>query len=654
IITRDYILHEHPDVVINIVDSTNLERNLYLTVQLVELGTQGVVALNMMDEAKAKGITLNLQVFEQLLNMPVVETIGNRCEGIDSLLDRLLEVTESNKFEGGKIQINYGQEIEEEITKIQKLIPTNGDETGKLPSRWIAIKLLENDQTIKDGVRKNNPDAKDILNQAEESSRHIEKIFNDDSEVLVADRRYGFVSGLLHEVHHQRTLDRVTSSDRIDKIMTNRVLGIPIFFAILWLMFQTTFTVGAFPAQWLSTGINILAGFISNILPDGLFQDLIVNGIIGGVGGVLVYLPNILILFFFISLFEDTGYLARVAFLMDRIMHLAGLHGKSFIPMIMGFGCNIPAIMAARTLENRSDRILTILINPLISCSARLPVYVLLAGAFFGAKAGSVIFSIYIFGIVLSVIMGRIFRKTIFRGESAPFVMELPPYRAPLVRSLLIHMWDKGFIFLKKIGGVILGASIIIWALAAFPRNINSQYDHKIEDLRDRYKSKIEHSATIEEKEELTAEKNRKIKRLVKLKDSDRIKNSYIGRIGRFAEPILLPLGINWKGGVALITGVAAKEIVVSTFGVLYQVDPEDREKNNSLQRQLRKDMTPLSALAFMLFTLIYIPCLGTLAVMYRELGGWKWTLFGLSYSLVLAWTVAFIVYQGGRLLGGF
>ena len=650
IITRDYIIHEKPDVIVNIVDSTNLERNLYLTVQLIELGINGIMALNMIDEARSKGITLHMESFEQLLAMPVVETVGNRCEGIPALLDKITETAEKNTAEEDRIHINYGSEIEKEISKIQKLIQQSPASADALSRRWTAVKLIENDQTVKGTVQKQHDNAESILAQADASAGHLEKILNDDAEVLIADRRYGFVSGLLHEVQHQRTLDRVTTSDRIDKIMTNRVLGIPIFLAILWIMFQTTFTIGAFPAKWIGTGMDLISVFFGSILPQGLVRDLIIDGIIGGVGGVLVFLPNILILFFFISLFEDTGYMARVAFLMDKIMHLVGLHGKSFIPMIMGFGCNIPAIMAARTLENRSDRILTILINPLISCSARLPVYVLLAGAFFGAKAGTVIFSIYMFGIILSVVMGRFFRKTIFKGESAPFVMELPPYRAPLLRSLLIHMWDKGVIFLKKIGGVILCASIVIWALAAFPRTGQNPYDRKIEQCKNSYAKMIAGTDYSAEKETLTEAKDRKIDRLIRLKEMHRIQNSYIGRIGRFSEFFLHPLGINWKGGVALITGIAAKEIVVSTFGVLYQADPTN--KKSSLRKQLQMDMTPLSALAFMLFTLIYIPCLGTLAVMYRELGGWKWTLFGLVYSLLLAWCVAFIVYQGGRLLG--
>jgi ferrous iron transport protein B len=379
-------------------------------------------------------------------------------------------------------------------------------------------------------------------------------------------------------------------------------------------MFQATFTLGAYPQSWISSGVALVSNFFSGILPPGLFKDLIVDGIISGVGSVLSFLPNIMLLFLFISFFEDTGYLARAAFIMDRVMHTLGLHGKSFIPMIMAFGCNIPGMMATRTLENKTDRMITILINPLISCSARLPVYVLLAGAFFGKNAGSVIFAVYLTGIVLAILIGQLFRKTFFKGEAAPFVMELPPYRLPLLKSVIIHMWEKGSVFLKKVGGIILAASIVIWFISAFPRH-------------------IEYSNTVQQKNE-------------------QLSTSYAGQMGKFIEPVIRPLGFDWKAGIALITGVAAKEIVVSTFGVLYQTGTQKDKKEQGLKEEIKRNMKPLSALAFMFFTLIYIPCLGALGVMYRELGSLKWTLFSVAYSLTLAWVVAFIIYQGGSLLG--
>jgi len=614
IVARDFIVKEKPDVVINVVDSSNLERNLYLTTQLVELGQRAVIALNMSDEAKHKGISIDEKKLGELLGMPVVSTVGNRGKGMQDLLREVVAVSERKEPLSRHIHLNYGHEVEEEIKKIQIELKKDKGLTEVYSTRWLAVKLMEHDKQVSDEIRAESGNREDILNQAKASHAHIEKMLNDESEIILADSRYGFIKGILHEVYRHKTMDRRTISDKIDKVLTNRILGIPILIGFLWLMFQATFTLGAYPMDWIDGIVGHLAAFFSNVLPAGLMTDLLVDGIISGVGGVLIFLPNILILFFFISLFEDTGYMARAAFIMDKVMHSLGLHGKSFIPMIMGFGCNAPAIMATRTLENKTDRILTILINPLISCSARLPVYILLAGAFFGAKAGNVIFGIYMTGIILAILIGQLFRKTLFKGEAAPFVMELPPYRLPLLRSVVIHMWEKGSIFLRKVGGIILAASIIIWFLTTFPRGADKPEDY----------SGV----------------------------TDKISTSYAGSIGRFTEPVLKPLGFGWKQGIALVTGIAAKEIVVSTFGVIYQVGEEEGEESETLRKAIRKDMTPLSALGFMLFTLIYIPCMGTVGIMYRELGSLKWTLFAVGYTLVLAWLVSFTVYQGGKLLG--
>ena len=612
LVARNFIVQEKPDVVVNVIDSTNLERNLFLTTQLIELGCKVVIALNMSDEARHKGINIDTKKFGDLLGMPVVHTVGTSGKGLNELLRQAVLIKESKAPAHRQTHVNYGTEVEEEIKKIEIGLKKDPFLSRTYSTRWLAVKLMDHDKQVYDEVEAKASNKAEILSQVNVSHAHIEKILNDESEFILADARYGFIKGLLLETSSHLTSDKATMSDKIDRILTNKMLGIPILVGLLWVMFQATFTVGAYPKDLIDHVVGFISTFISGVMPAGLLRSLVVDGIISGIGGVIVFLPNIMILFFFISLFEDTGYMARAAFIMDRIMHTLGLHGKSFIPMIIGFGCNTSAIMGTRTLENKTDRMLTILINPLISCSARLPVYILLAGAFFGTNAGNVIFAIYFTGIVLAILVGQVFRKTIFRGEAAPFVMELPPYRIPSIKSILIHMWEKGSIFLRKVGGVILIASIIIWFATAFPRAVNTPGGHAV----------------------------------------DQMSQSYAGRTGKFFEPVLKPLGFGWKGGIALITGIGAKEIVVSTFGVLYQVGDKVNEENEGLRNALKADMTPLSALSFMLFTLIYIPCVGALGAMYRELGSIKWTLFGISYSLVLAWCVSFMAYQGGLLLG--
>ncbi len=611
IVARDFILRE-PDVVINIIDSTNLDRNLYLTTQLIELGAKAVIALNMNDEAQHKGIMIDKKKLGELLGMPVVSTVGTRGLGMKELMQEVIAIYEKKEPVSRHIHISYGNEVEEELKKVQAEIRKDASlADGKLSTRWLSVKLLEGDNEIIKEITATSLNKDAILNQVKVSQSHLEGHFSDDCEIIIADRRYGFIKGLLLEVYSHRNMDKLTISDKVDKVLTNRVLGIPVLLGLLWFMFQATYILGAYPQSWINSAVGLVSNFFSGIIPHGILRDLFVDGIIGGVGGVLAFLPNIMLLFLFISFFEDTGYLARAAFIMDRVMHTLGLHGKSFIPMIMAFGCNVPGIMATRTLENKTDRMITILINPLISCSARLPLYVLLAGVFFGKSAGNVIFAVYITGIVLAILVGQLFRKTLFKGQSAPFVMELPPYRMPMLKSVIIHMWEKGSIFLKKVGGIILAASIVIWFISAFPRNNDYPPDH-----------------------------------------SKQLAQSYAGQMGKFIEPVIKPLGFDWKGGIALITGVAAKEIVVSTFGVLYQTGSKDDEKSAGLRDAVRKNMKPLSALAFMFFTLIYIPCLGALGAMYRELGSLKWTLFAVAYSLTLAWIVAFIIFQGGTLLG--
>jgi ferrous iron transport protein B len=460
------------------------------------------------------------------------------------------------------------------------------------------------------------------------------------------------IAGIVREVQAAGTRQRVDLSRSIDLVLTHRFFGFPIFVFFIWAMFQLTFTLGEYPVQWIEAGVRLLTEAVGGLLPEGALRGLILDGVIAGVGSVIVFLPNILILFLCIAVFEDTGYMARSAFLMDRIMHLIGLHGKSFIPMLMGFGCNVPAIMAARTLESEKDRILTILITPFMSCSAKLPVYVVLAGAFFGARAGTVIFGLYLLGIALSIATGRLFRSTLLKGADAPFVMELPPYRMPMAKSLLIHMWDRSKIFLRKMGQVILLGSVIIWALSTFPRDGSLQRDYAAEirqaaAVADARRA-VAGDAESREIEEVYAETVAAIRRMEK---ADRTENSLIGRIGRFVEPVFSPLGIDWRGGVALLSGFVAKEIVVSTLGVLHAVGDSDEE--GALEKALMEaGMTPLSALSMMVFVLLYLPCLATTAAIRRETGSYRWMFFSIGYSTSVAWVAAFLVYQGGRLLG--
>lgn len=654
IVTRDFIIKEKPDVIVNIIDSTNLERNLYLTSQLIELGAKVVIALNMSDEAEKKGITIDKKAFGELLGMPMVDTVGTTGKGLNELLQKVISVAEDKNPVTRHLHINYGEEVEREIKQIQKVIRKNPQLTEVYSTRWLAIKLLEHDQQITEEIEHNFDHNGQISAQLKISHDHIEEILNDESEIIMADGRYGFINGLLREVFSERIKDKITISDKIDKVLTNRFLGIPILLFFLWVMFQSTFVIGQYPMGWINGLIGAFGNVVSTVLPPGLVRELIVDGIIGGVGGVLIFMPNILILYLFISLFEDTGYMARAAFIMDRIMHTIGLHGKSFIPMIMGFGCNIPSIIATKNLENNSDRMLTIMINPFMSCSARLPVYILLTGAFFGAQAGNVIFLMYLTGIVLAIVVGRVLRKTIFKGEAAPFVMELPPYRMPRLKSVLIHMWEKGSIFLKKIGGIILAASILMWFLSAFPRDINysQNFDQLIVAVDTQYKEDVTFINNEEKLTVLTQEKDMSIAILKSKQRGERMYHSYAGQMGRAIEPIVAPLGFNWKGGIALIIGSLAKELVVSTFGVLYDAPEGVNEQSAGLRNAIRNEMTPLAALSFMFFTLIYIPCLGTIATMYRELGSLKLTVFSVVYSLTLAWVISFAIYQGGRLLG--
>lgn len=653
IVARDFVLEERPDVVIDIIDASNLERSLYLATQLREIDCKVLFALNMADVAHSNGIKIDDKKLSDLLDVPVVFTVGNKNKGIDTLLEKAIELAESNNVFSQKRKVKYSKDIEASISGLEHFF--DGLHDGSIPynTRWTAIKLIEDDKIVKERILQSaGKNGREILQKARLYRDFLLGRFDDEPEIVMTDERYGFIAGIIREVVTTSTRQRVDISRSVDLVLTNRFIGFPIFIFFIWAMFQITFSLGAYPMEWIGTGIKFLSTFLSHVLPDNIIKDFLIHGIIAGVGSVIIFLPNILILFFCIALFEDTGYMSRAAFLMDKIMHLIGLHGKSFIPMLMGFGCNVPAIMASRTLESEKDRTLTILITPFMSCSARLPVYIILAGAFFGARAGTVIFGIYLLGIVLSIITGRLFRSTLLRGADAPFVMELPPYRIPMLKSLLIHMWDRSKIFLKKMGGYILAGSVVVWTLSAFPQNIHysKNYALEIEQVKTSFQTRIT-SAEEVDKALLMQRRDHAVAELLTAKNAEKAEKSYMGRIGKIIAPIFDPIGIDWRGSVALLTGFVAKEIVVSTMGILYAADQQ--EDSEALKKALvSSGMTPFAALAMMVFVLLYVPCLATLAAIRRETASLKWMIFSISYSTVLAWSMAFVVYQGGKMIG--
>ncbi len=640
---REHILKNKPDVVVNVLDANNLERNLYLTSQLIDMDITVVLALNMYDDLLKRKDKLDIALLSKLIGIRVVPTISSRGKGIFRLLNHVIRVFEGKDPDIRHVHINYGEELEQSVQQLQEMIRETPSLTDHYSSRFLSLKLLERD----DNASHLMTGAKNFI-EIQDSARgeitRIKALFKEEPETLITDARYGFVAGALKETMRKSGENPgFTRSQRIDRILTHKYLGLPFFLGFLWLMFHATFTLGNYPMGWIESGVEMLSQFVNSNLPEGMVRDLLVDGVIGGVGGVIVFLPNILILFFFISLMEDTGYMARTAFIMDKVMHLFGLHGKSFIPLIMGFGCNVPAIMATRTLENRNDRLLTMLIIPFMSCSARLPVYVLIAGAVFPGRAGNVIFLLYFIGVIVSMLMSILFKKVFFNSQQAPFVMELPIYRNPGVRILLRHMWSKGAHYLKKMGGVILLASVVIWVLGYFPRNVQYTVDYEQLIANETSEARV---AVL--KNQMEAEKQ---------------KHSLIGRLGIAIEPVIRPLGFDWKMGISLVTGFAAKEIVVSTMGVLYQSDDGGGDaESSSLQNRIRDEVyttgskagqpvfTPLTGLSFLLFVLFYLPCVAVIAAVGRESGSWKWAGFVLFYTTAIAWMASFVVYQVGSI----
>lgn len=643
---RKHIIEETPDVIINVIDAGNLERNLYLTTQLIDMNVRMVIALNMYDMLEHSGNVLDYKKLGELLGVPIVPTISRNGKGIDTLFHVIIGLYEGADFMGQKkeiqnevmrayrewhdsyvpdhkygshaeeehvtqgksfirhIHINHGPELERSIDAIKKEIGKTESIRHKYSTRFLAIKLLENDKEIEQNVITLLPNCAEILAVKEKEIARLKLSINEDSEQAIADAKYGFITGALKETYVEKNQHTEMFTRIVDSIVTHRVWGFPIFFIFLYLMFECTFTFGAYPQAWIEWLVAGLGSIVETQMPAGPLKDLIVDGIIGGVGGVIVFLPNILLLYLFISFMEDSGYMARAAFIMDKIMHKMGLHGKSFIPLIMGFGCNVPAIMASRIIESRKSRLVTMLITPFISCSARLPIYLVMIGALFPHNASLVLFSIYTIGILLAVLMARILSLFIVKGDDTPFVMELPPYRMPTAKSVFRHTWEKGAQYLKKMGGIIMIASIIIWFLGYYPNH--SAYD------------------TPAEQQE----------------------NSYIGQIGKAIEPAIEPLGFNWKMGIGILSGVGAKELVVSTLGVLYtnESDVDNVDLSN------RIPITPLVAFGYMLFILIYFPCIATIAAIKQESGSWKWAAFAAFYTTALAWIISFAVYQIGSL----
>jgi ferrous iron transport protein B len=641
---RKQILDGMPDIIINVVSASNLERNLYLTTQLIDMDATAVIALNMYDELEQSGAKFDYKKLGEMIGYPVVPTVAKSGKGIPELFDEVIEVYERRSQVARHVHINYGEEIETGIKHVKKILKEEkqiGIETSR---RYLSISLLEGDSVSETAIA-SLPGAKKILEERDIHAQYIRDDFREDVETAFADARYGFIDGALKQTYCEGKKDTLKITHWIDKIVTDRMWGFPVFFLFMFLMFEATFVIGEYPMQWIGWVVKIIGNFLNTNLNEGPLKDLLIDGIIGGVGSVIVFLPNIVILYLFISFMEDTGYMARAAFIMDKFMQKMGLHGKSFIPLVMGFGCNVPAIMSTRIIESRNTRLITMLVNSLMSCSARLPVYLLVVSAFFPKRGGIVLFGLYITGIILAILMARLFKKFLVKGEDLPFVMELPPYRMPTLKAMNRHMWDKTSQYLKKMGGIILMASIIVWFLEYYPqnKNINRSFDEQI--------------ATIESNNGLlSGEKEQLISDLNKVKKEEQKRNSFIGIIGRSIEPVVRPLGFDWKIGASLISGMAAKEIVVSTLGILYTGE-EDNE--TLLKERLQSEQypagghvySPLVAISFLLFVLIYFPCIATIAAIKNESGSWKWALFVIFYTTILAWLVSFSVYQIGRLI---
>lgn len=619
---RKYLRDNEPDVIVNIVDATNLERNLYLTTELINMNRPMVIALNMFDELKQKGISLDYKKLSEMIGVPIVPTVARTGEGIRQLFDAVIAVAEDRHAVVRHVHVTLGKELEQSVGVLNRALKADPDLRPRFSPRHMAIKLLENDKEVESLVE-GTKDAKEIFELRDREVERLAEVFpGEDVASLIAGESYGFISGALAETMEQNPVDSADTTRVLDAIVTNRLFGFPIFLAIMAFIFWATFSVGQYPMDWIEAAVGWLGSLVEQYMPDGPLKDLIGDGIIGGVGGVIVFLPNILILYFCLSFLEDSGYMARAAFIMDKVMHRMGIHGKSFIPLVMGFGCNVPAIMSTRSIESRSSRLITILINPFMSCSARVPIYVLLIGAFFPDHATLAVMSLYILGILVAVLTARMLRRFYFKADETPFVMELPPYRLPTFKASCRHMWAKGEQYLRKMGGVILVASIIVWALNYFP-------------LHDEQASTPSFEAEQIDEGRI-----------------DTSRDSYLEMAGKAVNPVMEPAGFHWRATVAVLAGIPAKEIVVSSLGVLYTGDEEVAESKLSERIKApnpvtgKPDFTSASALAFMVFVLLYFPCMATLVAIVKETGHWGYGLFSVVYNTAVAWLAAVITYQ--------
>ena len=618
VVARDFLVHDRPQVVVDIVDASNLERNLLLTTQMMEMDTPLIIVLNMMDMVAKQGPLINIKAMEDMLGVPIVPMVGSKGEGKEKLLQTIVAVADK-QVKSVPRPIPYQGEIEQSISEIAATIVSNP--LPDLPKRWLAIKMLERDERLLEILSQADSAPEIFKNSIEQICSRLTNELDDAPEMLITEWRYGFISGLIKETTSNQAGDRISISDKIDRIILNRALGLPIFLLLMYLVFYLTFTVGGPPMDWIDAGFSWLGNAITTHwpgTPDDALLSLVVDGIIGGVGGVMIFLPNIIFLFLAISILEGTGYMARAAFIMDRVMHKIGLHGKSFIPLLTGFGCSIPAIMATRTIENERDRLTTIMVTPLMSCGARLPIYALIIPAFFPqAWQASMLWIIYVIGIILMMVSAWLLRATIFKGENAPFVMELPPYRLPTLKSILIHTWERAWLYLKKAGTIILAISIILWAMTMYP----GTSEEKLAALH-----------SDEARQEL------------------QLANSTAGRVGHWLEPVLKPMGFDWRIGTALIGAFAAKEVFVSQLGIVYSLGEAD-EESVPLREKLQKRYNPLIGFCIMLFCLLSAPCMATIAVTKRETNSWRWALFQLGGLTGMAWIITVLVFQIGTWL---
>ncbi len=644
---RKNLIENVPDVVINVVDASNIERNLYLTTQVIDMNLRTVMALNMYDELEAKGDEVDIKQLGWLLGIPICPTVSRDGRGVNELFDTVIKIyTQSDPQLARHIHINHGPELEKSIDRIKLLIQENRDIRSHYSTRYLSIKYLENDSDI-EKVIATLPNKEAIASARKEEQERIESLLHTNAESAIVDAKYAFIQGALSETYRQHAENRSkrTITDKIDAIVTNKWLAFPIFIILLYIMFKATFSLGNYPMEWIDWLVGKFGDFVSTFMVDGWLKDLVVNGIIAGVGSVLVFLPNILILYFFISIMEDSGYMARAAFIVDKLMHRIGLHGKSFIPMVMGFGCNVPAIMATRTIESRKSRLITIAIIPFMSCAGRLPIFILLAGAFFPKHAALALLGIYVLGVVLAILSALVLSKFV-KDDDLPFVMELPPYRVPTAKAIWRHTWEKGRQYLQKMATTILICSIVIWFLGYFPRS------QKLIDAQNLYADS--YSGMVSGNPEEIAEKEAlelQINDLYEQQQSD----SYIGKLGQAVAPVLNPLGFTWKMDVSLLTGVAAKELVVSTLGVMYSQgakisEGEDLSEDTALQAALSQAIQWPAALAFMVFILLYFPCIATFVAIKNETGKWKWAIACITYTMVVAWICAFITFKIGML----